>query len=285
MCGIYGIAFLENMTVRPKILRKILKNLALEAQSRGRDATGYAFTSDNGIVIFKNNLRASEFTEMENYRSTVKKYLATDKMPYSIIGHTRAQTKGSHENPDNNHPIRTGNIVGVHNGMIYNDDTKFSWLKNMSNGKVKRIAQVDSEIIFSLINYHAKSFKFPSTVKGERLIGSIGNPTSKAIAKAAGELVGSYACASVDSENPKILWLFKATGQLAVYNYEDEGLIMFASTENIIDNSVRKFGFSKPTTIKVDRSSGLCINTESRTYNSFDLDIEDNMGGAGYYGY
>jgi glutamine---fructose-6-phosphate transaminase (isomerizing) len=272
MCGIFGMALLDDVNVKSSVLRLVLRNLAHNAQVRGRDATGYAFTSDKEVAIFKHNVCAKDFTNLKNYKKTVKKYLTAEEMPYSVIGHTRAQTQGSHENPANNHPIRTGNIVGVHNGMINNDYEKFNWLKRVTEGQIKRIAEVDSEIIFSLINYYAKTFKFSSSIENENLMDKISNPTSKAISKTTGELEGSYACAVVDAENPKILWLFRGSGQLTVHNYEEEGLIIFGSTETIINNAVSQFKFSKPTEIDVGINTGLCINIEKSTYNLFDIE-------------
>jgi len=277
MCGIYGMALLEDVDVRSSVLRLILKNLAHNAQARGRDATGYAFTSDKEVTIFKHNVNAREFTKLENYKKTVKKYFTSEEMPYSVIGHTRAQTQGTHTNPANNHPIRTGTIVGVHNGMISNDYEKFNWLERKTEGQIKRIAQVDSEIIFSLINYYTKSFKFPSSIKTDTLTDTkIIDPTSKAIAKTAGDLVGSFACAAVDSENPKILWLFRGNGQLTVHNYKKEGLIIFGSTKNIISQAVEQFKFSDPEEIDINPNTGLCINVENSTYNLFELETNNN---------
>jgi len=284
MCGIYGMALLEDINVKSSTLRLILKNLTHNAQIRGRDATGYAFTSDKEVVIFKHNVSAKEFTKLENYEKTVKKYLTSEEMPYSIIGHTRAQTQGTHENPTNNHPIRTGNIIGVHNGMISNDYEKFNWLERKTDGQIKRIAQVDSEIIFSLINYYSKTFKFPSSIKNNNLTKTITNPTSKAIAKTAGELQGSFACAAVDAENPKILWVFRGGGQLTVYNYEKEGLIIFGSTEHIIENAVEQFNFSKPEEIDVGRNTGVCINIENSTYDLFELETNNDSIYFNHYG-
>ncbi len=270
MCGIYGFALNENVTIRGLVLRALLKNLTINAQSRGRDATGYAFTSALGVHIFKNNVCADKFIKSKNYRKTVQKYLTSTEVPYSVIGHTRHQTQGSHMNPDNNHPIKTGSIVGVHNGMISNDDEKFTWLSKVTHGEIARIAQVDSEIIFSLINYLSKSFKFTANIN-DKVMGKIDNPTSKAISETSGHLTGSFACASIDAENPKILWVFRGYGTATILEYKKEGLIIFASTKNIITESVSSLGFSEPEEIELPTFTGICINVETGKHNCFDL--------------
>ena len=58
------------------------------------------------------------------------------------MGHTRYATLGSPSINSNNHPIRTGNTIGTHNGSIYNHKELFQKY-NMT-----RFAQVDSEAIF-----------------------------------------------------------------------------------------------------------------------------------------
>jgi len=271
MCGIFGIITLNNRLVRNAVLRQILKNLAKSSQARGRNATGYAFTSDEGVNIFKHNVCASQFIELKNYKTVVRTAIANKNLN-SIIGHTRQQTQGCHTNPDNNHPIKTGSIVGVHNGMISNDYMLFQDLEHKSNKEIKRIAQVDSEIIFSLINFYAKTNKFPTSVNGVKLLGHVPNPTSKAIAKMAGEIKGSFACASVDADNPKVTWLFKGNGQLSVLHYKQEGVVLFASIESYITDAVKLFGFSEPKEIKIGTHSGICINSKDNSFDSFELE-------------
>ena len=274
MCGIYGMAIFEGCKIKPAILRMILKNLAVESKVRGRDATGYAFTGKKGITIFKHNVYAEAFTQLDNYKKVVRENLPSfggDQSPFSIIGHTRAQTQGCHTDPNNNHPIRTGTIVGVHNGQITNDDSIFSFLKTVSDGKVKRIGMVDSEAIFSLVDYFAKRHKFPSKYTAANVIGHIEDPTTTAISEAAERLAGGYACALTDSDNPKSLWLFKNTGALEVHYYREERLLIFASVERFIENSVKLYNFSDPDSIVVKNDSGMCINVLKGAYSMFDL--------------
>jgi len=271
MCGIFGMVALKNMTLRKAILRQILKNLARNSQSRGRDATGYAFASKGGVDVFKHNVPASEFIELDNYKNVIRTKLASKDF-YSVIGHTRAQTKGTHTNTNNNHPIKVGSIVGVHNGVITNDDALFELLHKISDGEVKRIAQVDSEIIFSLINYYSTRNKFPASVTGVKLIGHVADPTSRAISKAAGKIRGSFACAALDAQNPKATWIFRGAGPVTIKHFAAEGLVVYASEERFITSAVDLFKFDPPDEIKIDRFSGICINAEEDVFNDFVLE-------------
>lgn len=274
MCGIFGIVALKKMNLRKAILRQILKNLARSSQSRGRDATGYAFASNSGVTLFKHNVPAAQFVELDNYKSVVRSELASKEF-YSVIGHTRAQTKGSHTNTDNNHPIRVGSIVGVHNGVIANDDSLFKWLDDETDSEVNRIAQVDSEIIVSLINYYSTKNKFPTSIAGVKLIGHIADPTSQAISTTAGKIRGSFACAVLDAQNPKATWVFRGRGPVTVKHFVEEGLVVYASEKGFIDRAVDIFKFAEPEDIEVGPFSGVCINAEENTFNNFTLKQPD----------
>lgn len=278
MCGIYGIVKFDGTEFKNNLLRIILKKLAIASKIRGRDATGYAFGNEDAINIFKHNVYANQFTQLENYKRVVRDNMpSSGKLgwPYAVIGHTRHKTQGSPLNPDNNHPIRTGSIVGVHNGMIYNDDEVFDWLKEESKGEVKRIAQVDSEAIFAAVNYIAKTLKWPGKYTNSKLVGHVSNPTTQAITKAGSKLAGGYACALLDSDNPYKTWLFRGNGVMAVHYYRKEKLLIFASVAKFIEDAVEAYNFSDPDEIAVDAFSGLCIDSKNNKYSSFKLEQAD----------
>ena len=140
MCGIAGFCLSREEHVNAKKLSMSLLN---QIVARGEDATGASWVqSDKAskkatIAVSKAPVPAYNF---EQYLS---------QMPTGVrraILHTRWATKGTPENNLNNHPIVSGKIVGVHNGVIGNDDNVFRYLKEA------RQAQVDSEAIFALLN-------------------------------------------------------------------------------------------------------------------------------------
>lgn len=61
-----------------------------------------------------------------------------------LLGHTCRHTCGDERVNHNNHPIRAGEVIGAHNGTIYNADYLFRRFK------LRRFAGVDSEILFRL---------------------------------------------------------------------------------------------------------------------------------------
>ena len=272
MCGIFGIARFKHCKVKPAIIRMILRNLAVASKIRGKDATGYAFTGNKNITIFKHNVFADAFVELPNYKEVVRNNISSSDIfgtPYSVIGHTRMQTQGHNSNPFNNHPIKTGSIVGVHNGQISNDRSIF---EDLRKNDITRIAEVDSEAIFSLVDYHSKIFKTTTTHKQVSVLVPIKDPTTKAIIQASKKLRGSYACALVDADNPKSLWLFKNNGSLTVHYYEEEGLLIFASAESFIEKAITLYNFNSCNSIAVEADSGICVNIETGIYNAFKLE-------------
>ena len=61
-----------------------------------------------------------------------------------LLGHTRRCTRGDEKINENNRSIRAGNILGTHNGTIYNANTLFRRFE------LHRFAEVDSELLFRL---------------------------------------------------------------------------------------------------------------------------------------
>ena len=61
-----------------------------------------------------------------------------------IVGHTRFATQGDKDKDRNAHPFFIGKIVGVHNGMVYNDYE----LASINH----KTYEVDSEYLFDMLN-------------------------------------------------------------------------------------------------------------------------------------
>jgi glucosamine 6-phosphate synthetase-like amidotransferase/phosphosugar isomerase protein len=265
MCSIVGVGFQKDHAFISKyIISKIVTELLINGMSRGRTATGLCYTSNKEMTIVKNKLQATDFTETDFYKKSLDKYVRfngnQDQQLLSIIGHCRHKTKGTELNNKNNHPICYRNVIGVHNGVITNDDALFAKYRNT----FKRNAQVDSEIIFALIDHFAVTLQ--SIPQG--------------IQKACKELSGSYACAMVHRYQPHILWLFKANSPCVIYHFKEKGLILFASLSNFITDlfSSNISGFSKHVLgdyeeISLDPNEGIGIDLYRNKYQRFDLEI------------
>ena len=256
MCAIFGIGFMNESTVDNKEpVKRLLERLLLASAPRGRRATGVAFVSDKEIAVLKSDVEADKFVDLKEYNEACEKYINPCKAlgrerTISIIGHCRWPTKGSVEIRDNNHPIIADNVVGVHNGVISNDDILFNRFG------LPRRGRVDSEVIFQLLNFYIHC-KQSSVVNSIQI--------------SCGMLNGDFACAFVDSTNPYMLWLFRDFNPLYVQHFEDDGLIIFASNPDYIDSAVKGTLLGPSTSIGVPSDSGMGINLFSNTQHTFDL--------------
>ena len=201
MCGMCGISMSPSEELD---IDTLAKDMLVEMQSRGADATGLAWqTSENQIWITKSNVPANIFIKDEQVPSDVR----------TLIGHTRWATKGSPENNNNNHPIDTYGIVGIHNGFIGNDDQLF----NEHIGLENRIAEVDSEAAFALLGI--------ADVK---------------VAETLAKLEGLAALAWFNSQTPGVLHLTRVSYSPLVVASTAQGSLLFASTLNCLRNTAVK---------------------------------------------
>ncbi|TVQ16524.1 MAG: hypothetical protein EA367_19935, partial [Leptolyngbya sp. DLM2.Bin15] len=146
MCGLVAM-LLYPQERSPQQWQAIWDNFTqnlLANQSRGAEATGVAIASCLGPVIIEKQAQpASLFIQDQAYQ-TLPRYLSSDTV--LIMGHTRRPTQGTPNRNDNNHPLQAGQVTGIHNGHIHNNETLF----NQFN--LPRYADVDSEVIFQLLN-------------------------------------------------------------------------------------------------------------------------------------
>lgn len=139
MCGIAGFSRARDVDIDCSMLvRLLLAGLA----ERGEDACGYGWREASGTIrIVKRNMTPLQFLSDVPIDIPAS---ATD-----VLVHVRDHTKGRPTVDGNNHPIRHGAIVGVHNGVIQNDEELFE-----AQGRQRAMPgmSVDSEAIFMLLD-------------------------------------------------------------------------------------------------------------------------------------
>jgi glutamine---fructose-6-phosphate transaminase (isomerizing) len=167
VCGIAGYSLgLDSRVERTVAARALLAGIA----ERGADAVGYAFRQPgSAITVHKQRSGATALLDRIRVPEEATKLLA----------HVRDYTKGHPSLSANNHPIRHGAVVGIHNGIIENDDQLFD---EHGIARAEPGMTVDSEIIFAL---------------AERSRGR----TAEALQK----LYGSMAAAWLDEGRPELL--------------------------------------------------------------------------------
>ena len=136
MCGIAGYSLGNGSEVsRTLSAQALLAGIA----ERGADAVGYAYRAESTVAVHKQQTGASALLDCVALPDT------TDE----VLLHVRDYTKGHPSIVANNHPIRHGDVVGVHNGIIANDD---DLLAHHGLEREQPEMTVDSEAIFALVD-------------------------------------------------------------------------------------------------------------------------------------
>src|SRR4051812_25312790 len=136
MCGIAGYSLRPSSSVERTLAAQSL--LAAIAE-RGADAVGYAYRAPDEVypTVVKQRTPASQLLER----------VSVPEGANQLLVHVRDYTKGHPSIPANNHPVRHGPVVGIHNGIILNDD---ELLAPHSCARSEPRMTVDSEAIFAL---------------------------------------------------------------------------------------------------------------------------------------
>jgi glucosamine 6-phosphate synthetase-like amidotransferase/phosphosugar isomerase protein len=137
MCGIAGYSLsAETDADRTLAAQALLAGIA----ERGGDAVGYAHRGPDGrITVHKQRSGASELLDR----------IEIPDSAIEVLVHVRDYTKGHPRIAANNHPIRHGAVVGIHNGIIFNDEQV---LARHGFEREEHEMSVDSEAIFALVD-------------------------------------------------------------------------------------------------------------------------------------
>jgi glucosamine 6-phosphate synthetase-like amidotransferase/phosphosugar isomerase protein len=157
MCGIAGYS----VRSRSRLDRTLAAQALLAAiAERGADAVGYAYRApkDTYATVVKQRTPASQLLE----RVTVP-----DESNQLLV-HVRDYTKGHPSIAANNHPVRHGPVIGIHNGVITNDD---ELLAPHSCSRSEPRMTVDSEAIFALAAHSRNSARALERLRGAMATG------------------------------------------------------------------------------------------------------------------
>ena len=141
MCGIAGYSLEPDSSVdRTLAAQALLAGIA----ERGADAVGYAHRGA-GATVTVHKQRSGATRAARRGRAS--------RRATQVLVHVRDYTKGHPTIVANNHPIRHGSVVGIHNGIIVNDEEIFA--RTASSAREPEMT-VDSEAIFALAE-HARA--------------------------------------------------------------------------------------------------------------------------------
>jgi len=197
MCGLAGLMLLPYKRTKDE-LQKIRHYFTLNLlynMERGKEATGICIIQKDGkFEIFKLPLPADKFINLKEYRELIS---TVSNQTLFVLGHTRKHTKGKPMNISNDHPILAGNVIGIHNGEITNDE------KITLSEQLERNAVVDSEVIFRLLDKKGPFNGNQNDILNIKYITS--------------QLKGSFSTLSVDVRKPDVLLILKKNMPLSVH--------------------------------------------------------------------
>jgi len=196
MCGIAGYSLSPDSTVdRTLAAQALLAGIA----DRGAHAVGYAYRApgEGFSTVVKQRTPASLLLERINVPQQAGQALV----------HVRDYTKGHPSIPANNHPVRHGPVVGIHNGIIVNDD---EILCEFDCARAEPSMTVDSEAILALAAH------------------------SRADARAFEDLRGAMATAWFDERAPDVLYIARGAHR-PLWIGRGRNELVFASTKHALE--------------------------------------------------
>lgn len=214
MCGIFGaVAGASSRLRQSPELQRSIERLFLLSESRGKEAAGLAVTNRELLTVYKAAVPAREMIRSPGYQSFFREAVHDDRSGIAIIGHSRLVTDGGRESNENNQPVLTPGIVGIHNGIVVNHAAL--WQRH---SEVERRFDVDSEIIFALL----------------RAALDRGLSLASAVRSVFAEIKGAASIAALFDDRDQLL-LATNNGSIYYRHAPDQAAFVFSSERYIMD--------------------------------------------------
>lgn len=232
MCGIIGqLAFGELDEKKEKVRQESMIFLGSEllqlTQERGKDATGVAMLFDDGNYVgLKMGIEPLEFISRfgkskEEYGGLVRIWRRNKRPVKAFLGHCRKKSRGGAFDNKNNHPIKVGEVIGIHNGTLENEKKIF---KNLA---CDRDGEVDSEAIFRLLHHYSKNGKEPFTMEMMEEVTT--------------RLDGTYAVLGMSGNNPYQVCGFRDRRPLDIAVVRPLNLVICSSEKKFIELALFRY--------------------------------------------
>lgn len=259
MCGIFGIIVDKLASIPEKSLKANIDTLFRLSESRGKEASGLIVKADQSIYILKEPIAASRLIKSDKYRQIFSRLITNDKHvkndgknPIAVFGHSRLVTNGKSELNSNNQPVVKDGAVGVHNGIIVNDDALWKLYPEL-----KKTSDVDTEVFISLFQMFRR--------EGESLI--------KAAKKTYSQIQGSASVAVLFKDVDLALFATN-TGSLYTCKSLTGKQLVFASEKYILKqliNSSLNDQFDVNEISQIKAGNGCVINLRTMDMQTFSL--------------
>jgi asparagine synthetase B (glutamine-hydrolysing) len=266
MCGIFGIALRQGVIMSSDKVRKLISNLYVLSESRGKESAGiHIYLPDAARAwTLKGAQSASELLRTEAYEEALTQslLLAYGKggsssllQPMIVLAHSRLVTNGTSSLDRNNQPVRCGDVTMIHNGIVVNVDKLWQ-----ANSDLQRTAEVDTEVMAAIVNKNLQRDTFDSVSATRGVFGQINGAAS---------IAWTHRAAPV-------LTLATNTGDLYTAALPNESGLVFASERYILLKSLEK-------TFDENRAGAIKHKIEwVQAGNGLSLDLDAN-GPAAYF--
>ena len=229
MCGIFGIVLNDRSLHSSSALVNDLEVLYSSAMLRGQDATGIAVNDGKSISVLRRECKPTEMVKGEDFKNLILEPFKTSvHEPLAVMGHSRLVTNGSLAIKENNQPVCTGQLVGIHNGIV----TNASSLQNTLNNEFLSSAEIVSKPSFEGAGVVSDTQQFFQYIDQKF---SKTNCIESSIKIAFNDLEGSASIALMSNNS---IGFSLATNTGSLYYIYDQALGVFAfSSESIfLDN-------------------------------------------------
>ena len=220
MCSLFGWLNYEGIMPH-RMLRKLTQALANAAEERGTDAAGISYVRDGEVVIYKRPKPAH------------KLHFNPPDGTAAIMGHTRMATQGDKSQNFNNHPFAGHadmDFAFAHNGVLWND-------KELRKDGVIPSTYIDTDSYI-----------------GVQLIEKQGKLDFDSLKYMAETVEGNFTFTVLDEHNS--LYIIKGSNPMCLLHFKDIGLYVYASTESIMKNALRRIGLNKIASERIKTDEG-----------------------------
>jgi glutamine---fructose-6-phosphate transaminase (isomerizing) len=262
MCGIFGVIAKEENYNRNDLVG-LLEEVATLSQVRGKDSSGLAFRfeSTKHISVLKGPVSIDELLKTKEYHNFKTSILSEIKdinknKIFAALGHARLVTNGSQLEDVNNQPVVKDGIVGIHNGIVVNEDEL--WANHTTS---KREYEIDTEVIYSVLRNY---------------LNELGN-TIDAVKKTNKELFGTVSTGFFINDREEFV-VYTNNGSLYVLT-NNKDIFIYGSENDILKRLIKnksKF-FDKSLTLhQVPANCGYLIQYKDFIVREFDLSNEED---------
>lgn len=227
MCSLFG--WLDYKGIVPdRMKRKLTQALGNAAEERGTDAAGISYINEGKVVIYKRPKPAHKlhFNPPEGTRA--------------VMGHTRMTTQGDGKHNYNNHPFP--GLAGdtafafAHNGVLWND-------KELRKEKLIPDTHIETD-----------SYAACQLIEAQQKL------DFESLRYMAETVEGNFTFTVLDDSNS--LYIIKGSNPMCLLHFKEIGLYLYASTESIMKNALKRVGLHKFANERIKTDEGDIIRID-----------------------